>query len=53
MTEDDCLIPSTETVHVVYRRRWFYLFILCLAQISNALVWGLHLFVVPFSDRRS
>ncbi|CAF0917128.1 unnamed protein product [Didymodactylos carnosus] len=24
---------------VTYKRRWFYLFIICLAQISNAMIW--------------
>ncbi len=25
-------------VYVTYKRRWFYLFVVCLAQISNAIV---------------
>ncbi len=33
-TEDD----SIPIVYVSYKRRWFYLFVVCLAQISNALV---------------
>jgi hypothetical protein len=38
-TEDDeetgILNPK---VYFTYKRRWFYLFIVCLAQISNSLV---------------
>jgi hypothetical protein len=49
MTDYEVLIPSedgsipseddsTPTVYTSYKRRWFYLFVVCLAQISNALV---------------
>ncbi|CAF0830594.1 unnamed protein product [Rotaria sordida] len=34
--EIDNLIPK---VYITYKRRWFYLFVVCLAQISNAFIW--------------
>lgn len=33
-TEDD----TDPIIYRTYKRRWFYLFIVCLAQISNAIV---------------
>jgi hypothetical protein len=29
---------ENDKVFITYKRRWFYLFIVCLAQISNSLV---------------
>lgn len=42
--EDDqeILNLSNEIVYRSYRRRWFYLFVVCLAQISNAIVRDLN-----------
>ena len=36
--EDDETQETTLGVYITYKRRWFYLFIVCLAQISNAMV---------------
>ena len=37
--EDETNInDSSVTVYIDYKRRWFYLFVVCLAQISNAWV---------------
>ena len=38
-TENDEIIDvSPLIVYRTYQRRWFYLFVVCLAQISNAIV---------------
>jgi hypothetical protein len=37
-TDDEEINDSISKVYVTYKRRWFYLFVVCLAQISNALV---------------
>ncbi|CAF4591819.1 unnamed protein product, partial [Rotaria magnacalcarata] len=35
-SDDGEINDSTLKVYPTYRRRWFYLFVVCLAQISNA-----------------
>jgi hypothetical protein len=35
--DEDIGSPS-EMIYRTYKRRWFYLFVVCLAQISNAIV---------------
>ncbi|CAF0888219.1 unnamed protein product [Adineta ricciae] len=37
--EDEETQEITLDVYITYKRRWFYLFIVCLAQISNAMIW--------------
>ncbi|CAF3612492.1 unnamed protein product [Adineta steineri] len=37
--DDEEVKFSTPNVFITYKRRWFYLFVVCLAQISNALIW--------------
>ncbi|CAF1088630.1 unnamed protein product [Adineta ricciae] len=37
--EDEETQETTLDVYITYKRRWFYLFIVCLAQISNAMIW--------------
>ncbi|UJR37129.1 hypothetical protein I4U23_029833 [Adineta vaga] len=38
-TEDEETHENISHVYITYKRRWFYLFVVCLAQISNALIW--------------
>ncbi|CAF2113516.1 unnamed protein product [Rotaria magnacalcarata] len=38
-SDDGEINDSTLKVYPTYRRRWFYLFVVCLAQISNAFIW--------------
>jgi hypothetical protein len=37
-TEDEEIEDLIPKVYHTYKRRWFYLFVVCLAQISNAIV---------------
>jgi hypothetical protein len=37
-SEDEEKNDSISKDYPTYKRRWFYLFVVCLAQISNALV---------------
>jgi hypothetical protein len=36
--EDEDEDEENPKIFITYKRRWFYLFVVCLAQISNALV---------------
>ena len=42
MTDYQALVQTEDVpiphIYHTYKRRWFYLFVVCLAQISNALV---------------
>ena len=37
-TDDEEINNLIPKIYHTYKRRWFYLFVVCLAQISNALV---------------
>ena len=37
-SEDEAINATPLEVYPTYKRRWFYLFVVCLAEISNALV---------------
>lgn len=37
-SEDESINTTAIEAYPTYKRRWFYLFVVCLAQISNALV---------------
>ncbi|CAF1087427.1 unnamed protein product [Rotaria sp. Silwood1] len=38
-SDNEEINESIAKVYITYKRRWFYLFVVCLAQISNALIW--------------